>query len=303
MTATMTLTPVAPPASSAAGDPVDTASMSLRTGDGHMLSARAYEPRTPPRRAVLIAPAMGVPQRFYEPLACWLAAQGVAMMTFDFRGQGESAPPSLRGFKASITEWATQDLPAAADALCMRWPDLPRTFLGHSLGGQIFGWLEGHERFERVVTVASGNGHWRYNAPRMKHKAWALWWLLAPVGIALAGYFPGKRLGAIGDLPAGVMWQWRRWCLHRDYLGAEGAALRLRYAQVRTPIRAVVLEDDELLSPDGIRRLYRLYACAPVQFESLRPEAFGQRFIGHFGVFKPWAAAALWPRLLHWIEG
>src|SRR3989344_5447639 len=117
------------------------------------------------------------------------------------------APRSLRGFKASITDWATQDLPAAADALCARWPDAPRTFLGHSLGGQLFGWLAQPERFERVLTVASGNGYWRMNAPAVRRKAPLLWWVLAPVGIALAGHFPGKRLGAVGDLPAGAMWQ------------------------------------------------------------------------------------------------
>lgn len=77
---------------------------------------------------------------------------------------------------------------------------------------------------------------------------------------------------------------------------------RQRYARVTTPIRAVVLEDDELLSPEGIRRLYRLYAKAPVQFESLAPQAFGQTFIGHFGLFKPLAEARLWPQVLQWLD-
>lgn len=275
----------------------------ITTADGQQLAVRAYEPAAGPvRRAVLIVPAMGVPQRFYEAFARWLAGQGLAVMSFDYRGQGESAPPSLRGFKADITDWATKDLPAAADALCARWPDVPRTYLGHSLGGQIFGLLDGQERFERVLTVAAGNGYWRWNAPGVKRRAPLLWWLLTPVGIALAGHFPGKRLGVIGDLPAGAMWQWRRWCLHPDYLGVEGEAVRQRYARVTTPIRAVVLEDDELLSPEGIRRLYRLYAKAPVQFESLTPQAFGQTFIGHFGLFKPWAETRLWPQVLQWLE-
>lgn len=274
----------------------------IDTPDGHRLVARAYEPVGPARRVVLIVAAMGVSQRFYEPLASWLAAQGLAVMTFDYRGQGESAPRVMRGFKADITDWATRDLPAVVDALCARWPGLPRSYLGHSLGGQIFGLLEAPERFERMLTVASGNGHWRWNAPKVRQRAPLLWWLLTPVGITLAGYFPGKRLGVIGDLPAGAMWQWRRWCLHPDYLGVEGQAVRQRYARVNTPIRAVILEDDELLSPEGIRRLYTLYAGAPVQFESLAPQAFGQTFIGHFGLFKPWAENRLWPQVLGWLE-
>lgn len=277
--------------------------LQLPARDGLALAARVYQPEGPVRRAVLIVAAMGVPQRFYEAFAIWLNGQGVAAMTFDWRGTGESAPRRLRGFQASITDWATLDLAAVADAFCARWPNVPRTYLGHSLGGQLFGWVAQPERFERVLTVASGNGYWRLNAAAVRKRAPVLWWLLAPVGIALAGYFPGKRLGTIGDLPAGAMWQWRRWCLHPDYLGSEGPALRARYAQVRVPMTVVVLSDDELVSPEGIRRLYRLYEQAPVQFKDLHPPDIGLKRIGHFGLFKASSTERLWPSVLGWLDG
>ena len=281
--------------------------ITLRTADGVVLQARAYEPATShttdPAHAVLLVSAMGVPQRFYEAFATWLAQQGMAVLTFDWRGTAASAPPRLRGFAATISDWAEHDLPAAVDTLLARWPQAEHVYLGHSLGGQLFGWLPQPERFARVVTVASGNGHWRLNAPGVRRKAPWLWWLLAPVSIALAGYFPGRRLGVVGDLPAGVMWQWRRWCLHPDYLGSEGPALRARYAQVRVPMRVVLAEDDELVSPAGVHKLYALYAQAPVQFEPLQAAAFGLRRIGHFGVFQPAASAALWPRVAQWLRG
>lgn len=281
-----------------------TQTLRVHTADGRELAARVYEPGDGEvRRAVLIAAAMGVPQRFYEAFANWLASQGVAVMSFDWRGTGESAPTNLRGYKASITDWATKDLPAIVDAFCARWPDVPHTYLGHSLGGQLFGWLPQPERFERVLTVASGNGYWRFNAPKVRLQAPILWWVLAPVGIRLAGYFPGKKLGAIGDLPAAAMWQWRKWCLHPDYLGAEGQAVRARYAQVGVPITAVILDDDELLSPEGIRRLYRLYEKAPVHFEHLHPRQLGMKQIGHFGLFKSSASERLWPMTLNWLNG
>lgn len=275
--------------------------LSLNALDGYALSTRVYVPESAPRRALLLVSAMGVSQRFYEPFADWLATQGVAVLTFDFRGIGDSAPRRLRGFDASITDWATQDLAAAVRYLEKRWPEVPRAYLGHSLGGQLFGWLTHPERFDRVVTVASGNGYWRYNAPAVRGKAPLLWWLLAPVSVSLAGYFPGKRLGAIGDLPAKAMWQWRRWCLHPDYLGAEGGHLRAHYAQVRNRIHAVLAEDDELLSPLGIQRLYHLYSNASVEFESIEPRNVGLERVGHFGFFKPTSAAALWPKALNWI--
>ena len=43
-------------------------------------------------RRVLIVSAMGVPQRFYADFAEWLASQGHAVMSFDYRGVGESRP-------------------------------------------------------------------------------------------------------------------------------------------------------------------------------------------------------------------
>jgi predicted alpha/beta hydrolase len=273
--------------------------------DGHGIAVRCYEPDdgAPVRRAVLIAAAMGVPQRFYEAYAQWLATQGVAVLTFDWRGIGESAPKHLRGFKASITDWAMLDLNAAVDALCERFPAVPRSYLGHSLGGQLFGLVEQPERFAQVLNVAAGSGYWRWNAGATRLQAPFLWWLLVPVGIRLAGYFPGKRIGAVGDLPAAAMWQWRKWCLHPEYIGAEGAQLKARFAAVKVPITSVIVDDDELLSPHGIRQLYKLFSGTQVHFEQLHPRQWGMKHIGHFGVFRKSAAERIWPATLQWLGG
>ncbi len=276
--------------------------LSIDTRDGHRLAARHYRPALEPVRAVLLVGAMGVPQRFYEAYASWLAHQGLAVLTFDVRGVGDSAPPRLRGFQASITDWASQDLPAAVQALRQRHPGVPLSYLGHSLGGQLFGWLgEGSRVFERVLTVASGNGHWRWNAPPTRSRAPLLWWLLVPVLTPLFGHFPGRRIGVVGDLPAGAMRQWRRWCLHPDYLGVEGPAVRARYAQVRTPITALLMPDDELVGPEGIRRLYRLYDGAPVTVVEAHARNWGRKRLGHFGVFRPAPDESLWRKTLSWL--
>ena len=61
------------------------------------------------------------------------------------------------------------------------------------------------------------------------------------------------------------------------------------------------MEDDELISPEGIRALYRLYAGAQVRFEALAPQAHGLKRLGHFGLFQP-HASKLWPQALRWLE-
>jgi len=64
------------------------------------------------------------------------------------------------------------------------------------------------------------------------------------------GYFPGRRLRKVGDLPKGVMYQWRKWCLNPDYVvGYEGEATRESYGEVVTPISSFSFTDDEF-TPD-----------------------------------------------------
>jgi predicted alpha/beta hydrolase len=272
------------------------------TTDGQRLQAQSFGPaQGPASRLVVIAPAMGVRQAYYEPFARWLAQQGMAVVTFDYRGMGDSAPASLKGFKADIHDWAQRDLPAVVEAAAQRHPGLPMSYVGHSLGGQIFGLLPNRHRFERVLTVASGSGYARLNARPLRYYAWWLWHVVAPVSIALSGYFPGKRLKKVGNLPAGVMLQWRRWCMHPDYVGSEGEAVRAQYAQVRTPITALIFPDDEYMTDRGVRRLHSLYAGAPVHFETVKPQALGVQRIGHFGFFRDKMQAALWPQVPRWL--
>src|SRR3546814_8154835 len=77
-------------------------------------------------------------------------------------------------------------------------------WIGHSVGAQILPLVNGHERLTRIVTIAAGSGYWRENSPQIRNKAWLLWHGLAPVLTAVAGYFPGGRIGAVGDLPAAI---------------------------------------------------------------------------------------------------
>jgi predicted alpha/beta hydrolase len=63
-----------------------------------------------PWAQLVLAGAMGVRQDFYEPFARYLAANGITVATFDYRGMGYSRPASLRGFEADVSMWAEQDL-------------------------------------------------------------------------------------------------------------------------------------------------------------------------------------------------
>jgi predicted alpha/beta hydrolase len=273
------------------------------TAGGHQLAARFFAPGSgggAARGAVLIVPAMGVAQSYYAAFAAWLAEQGFVAATFDYQGIGESRRGSLRGVRADIVSWASCDCAAMIDAVAARAPGQPFYWIGHSLGGQILPFVPNRERLAKVITIAAGSGYWRDHAPRLRRRVWWLWYVVVPLAVRLMGYFPGRRLGAVGDLPRAAMEQWRRWCLDRDYAaGAEGPAARAAYSAVRTPIVSLSFTDDEFMSARNIEALYDLYSGAPKVMTRIDPRDAGERRIGHFGFFRPQYQRSLWrPYLL-----
>jgi len=269
------------------------------------LSGRYHAPQGERKAVVLIAGAMGVKQDYYAEFAQWLAAQGYAALSFDYRGVGESLPAgrSLRGFRADLFDWA-RDVDAAIDALLARHSDAPLFVVGHSLGAQLPGLLRHRDRIAGLVSVAAGSGYWRDNAPQLKRIVLYFWHVLVPVAVALAGYFPGKRIGKVGDLPRGVVMQWRRWCMHpRYHVGAEGEAVRQRFAGARFPVIALSITDDELMTERGTRVLIDCYENAPRQLQRIAPADVGVRRIGHFGFFRRQFEPTLWRRLEQMLAG
>ena len=278
--------------------------LTLHTADGHRLAARCF---TPPsgevRRVVVIATALGVPQMFYWDHARWLAKQGCAVITFDWRGMGLSAPKVMRGYQADLLDWAERDAPAAVDEAVRRFPGVPISWFGHSMGGILFGAIPPHPAIDRAVTIAAGHGHRDWLARPLRYYVGLLWHVAMPWSIRRHGYFAGRRLGAVGDMPAGVALQWRRWALHPDFVVSHSPAVRQAYAQVRTPMTVVMFTDDTLATNDGVRRHHAHYTQAPQTHVRLRPRDHGVRRVGHFDFFRSACGKPLWPQALGWLTG
>ena len=96
----------------------------LENRKGRPLASRWYAPRGEPLGAVLIAPAIGVPQRFYRDFASWLAERGYLTVTFDYLGIGESLPGSLRALDVNVSDWGRDDGSAVLDAVAAAAGDL-----------------------------------------------------------------------------------------------------------------------------------------------------------------------------------
>lgn len=276
---------------------------SLQLPGGGTIAVTLFEPAAPARACVIVPCAMGVEQWFYARFAAWLAQQGYLAVTFDYRGIGASAPPSLRGFQVDIVGWAREDCAAVIEFAKARAAEVPLCWIGHSLGGQLIGLIPNRDKIDRIMTVATGSGYWLENSWPTRRMVWWLWFVVVPLVLPLVGYFPGKHLRKVGNLPEGVMRQWRRWCLSREYVvGAEGEQVREAYASVRTPIVSLSFTDDEMMSAASVRSLHALYRSAPIDCRRIAPAQVGARRIGHFGFFRSQFAATLWPLAREWIE-
>ncbi|MBU4422741.1 MAG: alpha/beta fold hydrolase [Gammaproteobacteria bacterium] len=268
----------------------------LQVNGAVVLALRVYEPAGAARASVVIGGAMGVRQSFYEAFARWMAQQGFRVTTFDYRGHGDSLHGAMRDVNADLFDWA-QDYEAVISAAKAALPMQPLYLLGHSLGAQLPGLLRKPGQVDGLLSVAAGSGYWRDNAPKLRRVVPYFWWVLVPLATRLCGYFPGRALKKVGDLPFGVILQWRRWCLHPAYsVGAEGAAVAQSYGAVRFPVLALSMADDELMTLRGTHNLVNLYANTERRVESISPAELKVRRIGHFGFFRDQFRQSLWPR-------
>lgn len=273
----------------------------LETGDGCAIAGLQVGDPDRASHVLVVAGAMGVPCRFYAPLARHFAHSGSLVLLFDYRGIGGSAPARLRGFRARARDWAQHDLGGALAHAAMQWPHLPLAVLGHSFGGQVVGLAPGADRVAALLLVASQSGHWRHWSGAARLGMWALWHLAIPGLVPLLGRLPGRLLGGGEDVPAGVALEWARWGRHRGYLFDPDIGHDLAgYQRLAVPLRCIGFSDDGFAPRVATEALLAQYPMARIEHQHLHPADLGLTSVGHFGFFRP-RAQALWEDCVRWL--
>jgi predicted alpha/beta hydrolase len=240
---------------------------------------------------VLVVPAIATRARHYNAFARWLVGQGFVAVTFDFSGYGDSLRGPLKDSPVDILDWA-RDARTVLDWVAEKDATLPVTWVGHSLGGQLLG-LAGDRGVTQSIFVATGVGSgwkspWQTAVPGM-----VMFFLVGPIAQKLCGYYPGRRLRFFGNLPSGVMSQWRTWVAYPRYILGERPWLAPRYASITSPITAVSFTDDVVMSKAALRMLLSFYSGARKMHFRFSPKRLGVGSIGHMGPFRA-ASAGIW---------
>lgn len=255
------------------------------------------------RGVVLIHPATAVTQGFYEAFARYLCGLGLHVLTYDYRGTGQSRPRDLRGFEVTMSDWMLEDVGAVTRWARERFPELPLLAVGHSVGGHAIGLSPETAQLRGALLVATHAGITRTIRGRAERlRVWAVMRLLAPLLCALFGYMPGRRIGLGEDLPRGVMLQWSRWTTLAGYFFDDPALdAAARMAQVDIPLLAIGFDDDPWANPHAMDILLSRYTGAPPERRQVSAGALGLPGIGHMGFFRRRCEAALWGETAAWL--
>jgi predicted alpha/beta hydrolase len=274
------------------------------TGDGVRLVMRRHRPAGAARAVCLAGHAMIANSSYLERrgFADHLARCGIDFFALDFRGHGESVPPSPRGGAGwSFDHYMRFDLPAALSAVSAATGRETGEvcYLGHSLGGLVglaafgTGTAPTPARLSLWATAVWLGESWRRQA---LFGAFAL-------SARLFGYAP-MRLLRIGtdDEPRVYVEDLFRWIRTARWTSRDGVDYRALVPSIVCPVWVVAGEGDSLCRPEDAERLRRLLPAAPplrrvgrAQGDAIDPD--------HFQLFTVPQLRPLWDELARFLTG
>ena len=254
------------------------------------------------RPVVIINAATSVRCRHYSRFAEYLFAGGFDVITYDYRGIGESRSGSLRGFKASWSDWGVLDFEAMLQRAQREFPRQPIDVVGHSFGGCAAGLGASGSVIRRIVTVGAQFAYWRDYAANVRWRMFAKWHVVMPLATALCGYFPGKLLGWLEDTPLGVVEDWSTPTPRYETRPSGRALGELPFSRVKAQILAISITDDPFGTVAAIERLLDYFDSSERTHLRIAPEDIGEKEVGHFAFFRSEYQDRLWPIALLWLK-
>lgn len=276
---------------------IDQHVMPLASADGSQVELVLTTPADA-HHALFWLPALGVPMRHYQQLADALAVHGIALARHEWRGVGSSSVRAARGVDWGYAQLLQTDLPASWAAATAALPGLDWSIGGHSLGAQfsvMFAALN-PGAFGSMVLVAGGTPWWR-NFSAGRAALFRAMLACIPATGAIAGYFPGRRLGFGGNEARSVMNDWAASARGGHY--GIPAQIESHIAVLNLPVLAMWLTEDFYVPRAAVDDLLGKMPNAPADIDVLDPATLPDGKADHFSWMQ--SPQYIAQRIAHWI--
>nr|WP_298999948.1 alpha/beta fold hydrolase [uncultured Allomuricauda sp.] len=275
----------------------------IQCEDGFVLKARLFSPEKDKKDTFLIInSATAVGQGLYANYATFMAENGFHVLTYDYRGIAESRPKKLRGFYTSFTDWGEKDVGSVLTYAKETYPEFPIYVLGHSIGGTLIGMTSKSNLINKALTIGAQTAFYK-DWGKGRLKLYVLWHLFFPAVTNLIGYFPGKKLRLLEDVPKGVVQQWHARRKNPSMVKQlESKGINTYFARYTGDLFTLAISDDPIGTEPALKRIHNLFENANRTWETIRPMDINKKEIGHFGFFRRRFKETLWMKTLKWFE-
>lgn len=270
----------------------------IRTKDGSKIFGTVFNPKKKNGYTIVVGSAIGVSKEFYFFFASFFKKLGYTVITFDYRGIGQSAPLHLKGFEANMHQWATQDLDAVLLYARNNYPDKEIIYVGHCISGEIIGLAQASQYISKMILVSSSLSHKRLR-PLKDRIRMSIIKLFIPVLNKLLGYYPARLFKKFTDIPKGVMYQWSEWSSSTN--GLFDTFPESNYQKLEIPILVYTFKDDWYCRPDAVKELLDRFDKADLSWHHINPKTLGIKKVGHIGFFHLSMRRTLWTELSEWL--
>lgn len=254
-------------------------------------------------KVLIINSATAVDKKLYHHYAIYMAENGYQVITYDYRGIAASRPDKLKGFKASFTDWGQKDFSGVLDYVKKEFPRHKIVILGHSIGGTIIGMTQKNKEISGIINIGAQTAYYKDWSKKHKNKIYFLWHIIFPLITKVFGYFPGKKLGLLEDIPKGVIEQWNNRRKHADMKKQmETTGTTFYYDQYESKLLTLGIEDDPIGTKSAITRIHELFIKSDKKLEMIQLKELSVNKIGHFGFFSRKFKHTLWAKTLTWFD-
>ena len=276
----------------------------ITAADGYRLSALYFTPVGRNAGTIVLSSATGIKKEFYINFSKFLVEYGYYVLLYDYRGIGESAPKDLSALETYMHEWGTKDMNAVLDFLVNEKGMTGITWLGHSVGAQLIGFLKQQNHIGKVIAINAALGYWRYFPFPMKWLIWVLWYFVGPLMVKIYGYGKMQVIGWGENLPPNIMREWREWCLSKSYFMVclQRKIQSDKFYDFTIPITAIYTSDDFIANDKTVPLMMEFFPNSPQKIIKLDIQKYTSQKVGHTGIFRRKFEKELWPLLIRMIE-